>query len=156
MSLSRERAVQLAAETGFRADMLEKVVRLGELLADIRRHPVLSSPLALKGGTALNLSLEAPPRLSVDLDFNYVASADRERMQHDRPVLERAVESLAAARGYRVQRSRDEHAGRKLYLSYVNVEGVRDRMEVDLNLAQPRAGDPPQPGRRALPYVDGQ
>lgn len=85
MSPSRERLVALAAATRFRAETLEKVIRLGGIAADVARHPLLSRALALKGGTALNLCFGAPQRLSVDLDFNYIASADRERMLDDRP-----------------------------------------------------------------------
>jgi predicted nucleotidyltransferase component of viral defense system len=71
MNPSLERIETLAAGTGFQSQALEKVIRLGELAADIGRHPLLGRVLALKGGTALNLLLGAPARLSVDLDFNY-------------------------------------------------------------------------------------
>ncbi len=72
MKPSRRYLEGLAAETGFREETLEKVLRLGEVAADISRHPLLSEVLALKGGTALNLCFAAPRRLSVDLDFNYI------------------------------------------------------------------------------------
>jgi len=57
MSLGRERLTTLSAETGFRAETLEKVDRLIGFLDDVPRHPRLSRALALKGGTALNLGL---------------------------------------------------------------------------------------------------
>ena len=133
MKLSAEHLDELASETGFRAEMLEKVIRLGALAADIGRHPLLSRVLALKGGTALNLLFGAPARLSVDLDFNYIGYEDRARMQEDRPQVERAMEIIARGQGYEVQRSRDAHAGRKIYLAYTGAAGTRDRIEVDLN-----------------------
>lgn len=133
MSPSLEYLDRCAAETGFQVAPLEKVVRLGELAADVARHPFLGRALALKGGTALNLCFGAPRRLSVDLDFNYVAHVDRERMLEDRPQVETAVGELAQRRGYRVQRSADAFAGRKLYLRYRSVLGPEDRIEVDLN-----------------------
>ena len=40
---------RLAAETGYRLDTLEKVLRLLELLDEIVQDPVLSQRLALKG-----------------------------------------------------------------------------------------------------------
>ena len=49
MNLSAEYIEGLASETGFRTDILEKVIRLGEFAADIGRHPLLSRVLALKG-----------------------------------------------------------------------------------------------------------
>ena len=133
MNLSAEYLDGLAADTGFRPDTLEKVIRLGELVADVGRHPLLSRVLALKGGTALNLMFGSPSRLSVDLDFNYIGHEDRARAQADRPEVERAVTTIADGQGYRVQLSRDAHAGRKIYLSYVSASGTPDRIEVDLN-----------------------
>ena len=98
MNPSLERIETLAAGTGFQSQALEKVIRLGELAADIGRHPLLGRVLALKGGTALNLLLGAPARLSVDLDFNYVGEADRARMQRERPQVERALEVIGQGR----------------------------------------------------------
>ena len=133
MNLSVNYIEGLATETGFRSDTLEKLIRLGELAADIGRHPTLSRVLALKGGTALNLMFGPPARLSVDLDFNYIGHEDREAMQADRPGVERALVIIGKSQGFRTQQSRDAHAGRKIYLSYVSSAGTPDRIEVDLN-----------------------
>jgi hypothetical protein len=88
---------RMAAETGFNVGTLEKVVRLGEFLADIHRHPFLSRVLVLKGGTPLNLGFGPPVRLSVDLDFNYVGALAQEAMLAERPDVERALETIASA-----------------------------------------------------------
>jgi predicted nucleotidyltransferase component of viral defense system len=80
MSPSLEFLERCSAETGYQASALEKVVRLGQLAADIARHPMLGEALALKGGTALNLCFGPPGRLSVDLDYNYIARVEREKM----------------------------------------------------------------------------
>ncbi len=111
MNLSAEYIEGLATETGFRPETLEKVIRLGEFAADVGRHPLLSRALALKGGTALNLMFGSPARLSVDLDFNYIGQEDRAGMQADRLEVERAIVIIGEGQGYRVQRSRDAHAG---------------------------------------------
>ncbi len=133
MNLSAEHIEGLATEAGFRPETLEKVIRLGEFAADVGRHPLLSHVLALKGGTALNLMFGSPVRLSVDLDFNYIGREDRAGMQADRPEVERAIVIIGEGQGYRVQQSRDAHAGRKIYLSYTSSAGTPDRIEVDLN-----------------------
>ncbi len=133
MKLDPEWIRTLAGSTGFRPAALEKVLRLGSLAADVTRHPYLSKVLALKGGAALNLCFGAPRRLSVDLDFNYVAALDRSRMLEERPQVEQALEELGRRQGYKVQRSAEEHAGRKIFLSYRSTTGSRDRVEVDLN-----------------------
>ena len=133
MRLDQPQLVELAASTGFRKETLEKVDRLVGLLEDVNRHPLLSRVLALKGGTALNLGFGPPSRLSVDLDFNYIGAAEREAMLAQRPDVERALESIARAQGYTVQRSKDEHAWHKYFMEYSSAFGARDRVEADLN-----------------------
>jgi hypothetical protein len=44
-----------AAATGFRTEVLEKVIRLLELLDTLRSHHFLKPRIALKGETALNV-----------------------------------------------------------------------------------------------------
>ncbi len=72
MNLSRERLLAEATALSFRPEILEKVARLLSLLEALRRHPRLKGRLALKGGTALNLFCFDVPRLSVDIDLNYM------------------------------------------------------------------------------------
>lgn len=84
MKYSREYLERLAGNTGFRPDAVEKVLRLERLLNQVGRHPYLGGRLVLKGGTALNLFYGQAPRLSVDLDFNYVGALDREEMLKER------------------------------------------------------------------------
>lgn len=133
MSVSFQYLERCSAETGFQVDPLEKVVRLGELAANVARHPFLSKVLALKGGTLLNLCFGPPRRLSVDLDFNYIGHIERQKMLDDRPRVEAAVAELAQRGGYRLQLSANAFAGRKFYLLYQSVLGQEDRVEVDLN-----------------------
>jgi len=133
MNRSRAWFEGVASETGYRPDTLEKVARLGELAAEMARHPLLGQVLALKGGTALNLAFGPPSRLSVDLDFNYIGAEERETMLRQRPDVERAVDAVARAGGYQLQWSRAEHAGRKAYLRYLSTAGTADRIELDLN-----------------------
>lgn len=133
MSVSRDYLARCSAASGYDASSLEKVIRLGELAGDITKHGLLGESLALKGGTALQLCFGPPSRLSVDLDFNYIGSASREKMLADRPAIEEALLGLASRRGYTIRRSRTEHAGGKIYLGYRSVLGTQDRIEVDLN-----------------------
>lgn len=133
MKPDRASLERMAAETGFDVGTLEKVVRLGEFLADVHRYPLLSRVLVLKGGTPLNLGFGPPVRLSVDVDFNYVGALEREAMLAEYPKVERALETIASAQGYGFQKSADAHAGRKLYLGYRNATGGADRIEVDVN-----------------------
>jgi hypothetical protein len=55
MRVSAERLSAEAGATGFRPDVLEKVIHLLNLLDAFQNHPFLKGKFALKGGTALNL-----------------------------------------------------------------------------------------------------
>ena len=141
---SREFIEQAAAQTGYQAPSLEKVIILGDLAGDIARHPLLKDGLVLKGGTALNLGFGPPSRLSVDLDFNYIGSLDREQMLEDRLRYEEAVIALARKKGFTVQQSADTFAGRKIFCRYQSVMGPMDRVEIDLNYLFRLPIDPPE------------
>jgi predicted nucleotidyltransferase component of viral defense system len=133
MSVSLDYLQRCGAQTGFQPATLEKVVRLGELAGDIARHPLLGKTLALKGGTPLNLAFGPPRRLSVDLDYNYVAKVDRDAMLADRPHVENALTVLAERQGYRVQPSADAFAGRTLHLHFSSAFGMGGVIQIDIN-----------------------
>jgi predicted nucleotidyltransferase component of viral defense system len=159
MQPSRKFLEQAASQTGYQPTNLEKVIKLGDLARDISRHPLLKETLALKGGTALNLGFGPPSRLSVDLDFNYIAQLDRDSMLEDRPLYEATICELAEKKGFRVQQSADAFAGRKIYCSYKSVFGPTERIEVDLNylfrlpLSKPIKRELWQPGEIRFPKI---
>ena len=124
---------RLAAETGYRLDTLEKVLRLLELLDEIAQDPVLSRRLALKGGTALNVFYLGLDRLSVDIDLNYVGALDLAAMERERPEVDAAIDRLFASRGYGVRRRPTGHAGGKWLARYASVLGGNASLELDLN-----------------------
>jgi predicted nucleotidyltransferase component of viral defense system len=134
--LDPARLAETAETTGFPPQTIEKVVRLQRLLDDIFAHPYLTSRLVLKGGTALHMFYFELPRLSVDIDLNYVGSAPREAMLEERPEVERLLTQIMSAHGYRIQQARETHAGRKFYLSYTAAAQRPDRVEVDVNYLQ--------------------
>lgn len=121
------------ATLGFRSDVLEKVFRLLGLLEALRAHPFLRPRIALKGGTALNLFLLDVPRLSVDIDLNYLGSADRDGMLAERPSVEQAIQDVCRREQLAVRYMPSEHAGGKWILSFTNTAGASDKLEVDLN-----------------------
>ena len=133
MSPNIELLKRCSVETGYRVDILEKITRLGKFADEISKHSFLDQVLALKGGTAFNLCFGTPERLSVDLDYNYIAHPEREKMLLDRPIVEKNLVDIATHLGYQVQKSADAFAGRKTYLRYQSMLGPRDRIEVDIN-----------------------
>jgi len=134
LRISLTRLKELNNVTGFDEGLIEKALRLEDLLKEIFQHPYLSKRLLLKGGTALNFCYFDKPRLSVDIDFNYVGSIDRETMKQERPILENAIVRIVKDREYDlVHRPGDEHAGGKWRLLYRNVRGENQNLEFDIN-----------------------
>lgn len=133
VKISPETLIKQAEATGFRPDMLEKVGLLLQLLDAIRNHPFLKNKLVLKGGTALNLFIFDVPRLSIDIDLNYVGAADREAMLLERPKVEEALQAVFSREGFTVRRVPAEHAGGKWQLRYPAASGQGGNLEVDVN-----------------------
>lgn len=131
--LTREQLQRAASETGFPIDSLEKVSMLVRLLNLMAAHPFLGPRVALKGGTALNLFVFELPRLSVDIDVNYIGAADRVTMMADRTKLDAALAQVASRLGLTIKRAPGEHAGGKWRLSYTSALGRPAVIEVDVN-----------------------
>jgi len=130
---SKEYLTKLAEQTGFRLESLQKQMILIDLLREINRHPFLKKQFTLKGGTAINLFWFRLPRLSVDIDLNYIGSEDRETMLKERPTLEEEMRKLIESRGITVKNIPAEHAGAKWRLQSPSAFGGNFTLEVDLN-----------------------
>lgn len=111
MKLSLERLLDTANETGFRPEILEKAIQLVHLMEMILEPQYLHDRLALRGGTALNLFYFEVPRLSVDIDLDYIGGPELEVMTEERPVFERAIEAVCVRAGFSITRRPQEHAG---------------------------------------------
>ncbi len=133
MIFSSSEILPVAESTGFKADVIEKVLHLLNLLNTLNSHPFLKGKLALKGGSALNLFVFNIPRLSVDIDLNYIGEIGRKEMLTDRPKVEKAVQAVFSREGIIVKRIPDAHAGGKWRLSYQGFTGQSGNLEVDLN-----------------------
>ena len=135
----------LGRATGFQPTQLDKVVRLLDVVDDVAAHPYLGPRVALVGGTALAMFLLDVPRLSFDLDLNYVGAPDPAAMWADRPRFETEMAELFAAHGLRLKHkprsdpkphTREavpDHAGGKWVLRYRTAWGHNDGISVDVN-----------------------
>lgn len=133
MIISKETLILEANRAGFRAEILEKVIRLIDLLNAFAGDKFLRSRIALKGGTALNLFYFNLPRLSIDIDLNYIGSLDREIMLAEKPKIISAIETICVDRQYRSIRQPSEHAGGKWQLTYKSELVQKGQLEIDLN-----------------------
>ena len=71
----------------FTRDTFEKVLRLKTILDWMNAHEFLRAHLLLKGGTAINLTVFDLPRLSVDIDMDFVPNLPREDMLQTRETI---------------------------------------------------------------------
>ncbi len=133
MNLHQEDLLNTANTTGFRPEMLEKVIRLIDLLNELFDNTYLKSRLALKGGTALNLFYFNLPRLSVDIDLNYIGAIERETMTEERKEIEAIVISLCQRAGFTVKLVAKEHAGGKWRLTYNSALLPSGNLEIDFS-----------------------
>ncbi len=133
MMLSKQQLQREANATGFKMEHLEKVFILMDLLSDFSTFPQLKNKIVLKGGTALNLFFFNLPRLSVDIDLNYIGNIDREAMLADRPHIEQIIAAICERRGLALDRSPKRHAGGKMTWRYPSALGNTGNLEIDLN-----------------------
>lgn len=89
-----------AKELGFVRDTYEKVCRLTEVLKFFEADDLLGKSLALKGGTAINLTIFDLPRLSVDIDLDYSEKTSRDDMMNSRTIINDRIGKFMTASGY--------------------------------------------------------
>ena len=87
----------------------------------------------LKGGTALNLFHLDAPRLSIDVDINFVGVEDVKGLPLARESFERALVSCCERAGCAVKRAPSEPAGGKFRLRFASVLGGTQNLEVDVS-----------------------
>ncbi len=122
-----------ATALGVRTDVLERVDRLGEVLRRIDTREGLADRYALKGGTALNLFWLSLPRLSVDIDVNFVGEVEHAHLAAVRQDFVRSVVQCCQLAGCRVLHTPGEHAGGKLRLRFPSALGGTQNLEADVS-----------------------
>ena len=134
MQLDRITLGRMAKEMGFVRDTFEKVCRLSEVLKFMETDDLLSKSIALKGGTAINLTIFDLPRLSVDIDLDYCKDVTRETMLADRDVITDKINKYMSANGYVLSpKSKTYHALDSFVYEYMNSGGIRDNLKIEIN-----------------------
>jgi predicted nucleotidyltransferase component of viral defense system len=123
-----------AIEMGFIKDTFEKVYRLADILEYLNTNPILKDSLALKGGTAINLTIFNLPRLSVDIDLDYLGADSREEMLKNREIINSTVSRFMEANGYTPSpKSKNPHSLDSWVYDYMNAAGNRDNIKIEIN-----------------------
>ena len=123
-----------ARELGFVRDTFEKVCRLADILMFFQSDSLLSEKMALKGGTAINLTIFNLPRLSVDIDLDFSDDLPRDEMLAVRKQATEKVRKYMAARGYTLGlNSKFYHALDSFVYEYQNAGGMKDNIKIEIN-----------------------
>jgi len=111
MQFSKTELNREAKKLGFVRDTFEKVCRLADVLGFMESDPLLANSLALKGGTAINLTIFDLPRLSVDIDLDFSKNVTREAMLAEREQISEHIQKYMTASGYTLGlKSKNYHA----------------------------------------------
>lgn len=132
INLSQKKVVEVANSTGFIKDNVEKVMRLVDILEFIFSSK-WNDKLVLKGGTAINLFYRNMPRLSVDIDFDYIG-ASKDDMEEDKNKLWEFLQSSLYQKNYSLSpKSKRYFALDSAVFQYVNNAGNRDNIKIEIN-----------------------
>ena len=131
---NKSEIANIANEYGFQRDTFEKVLRLKTVLEFIQEDTLLRDHLVLKGGTSINLTVFALPRLSVDIDMDYIPNDSREDMLETRNKISDLLKDYMESEGYRLlPDSRFSHSLDAFHFQYLNSGGNRDMLKIELN-----------------------
>lgn len=123
-----------AEELGFVRDTLEKVTRLADVLEYLNSNPILKECLALKGGTAINLTIFNLPRLSVDIDMDYLINNSREEMLEHRELINSTIDRYMLSQGYtKNDKTKNPHSLDSWVYDYVGASGNKDNIKIEIN-----------------------
>ena len=133
-SYNKNDIAQLASETHFLRDNLEKVLRLVDVLQFITQNDKLNDCLVLKGGTAINLTVFEMPRLSVDIDMDFHKDCSREEMLQHRAAINAEIVAYMTSQGYNLSpNTKNPHSLDSWVFFYQNAGGNRDNIKIEIN-----------------------
>jgi len=125
---------RIAKENGFIRDNLEKVIRLSDILRYFNNSPLLIENLALKGGTAINLTVFNLPRLSVDIDLDFTKECSKEEMIAARELINKEILDYMFAQGYTLSpNTKNPHSLDSWAFYYQNAAGNKDNIKIEIN-----------------------
>lgn len=123
-----------AKELGFVRDTLEKVTRLADILEYLNTNPILKDSLALKGGTAINLTIFNLPRLSVDIDLDYLITNSKEEMLESRVLINSTIHRYMQSQDYSINpKTKKPHSLDSWVYDYLGTSGNKDNIKIEVN-----------------------
>lgn len=132
INVSKKNIAEIGKNTNFIKDNIEKVLRLVDILDYVYASPI-KDKLVLKGGTAINLTYFNMPRLSVDIDMDYII-LDRNTMLEDKVKIKEFFTKAMYQKGYAMSPvSKSYHALDSFVFNYTNNGGNKDNIKIEIN-----------------------
>lgn len=140
-------------ELGFNRDTLEKVTRLYDILRFMNTLPLLKNNLALKGGTAINFTMLDLPRLSVDIDLDFVINCSKEEMFTLRESIGKAIHKYMTSEDYKLSpKTKAPHSLDAFVYQYIGVSGNYDNIKIEINYSLRAHIDPTEHVQTNQPF----
>jgi predicted nucleotidyltransferase component of viral defense system len=135
MTFDKRNVTVLAKQLGFVRDAFEKMTRLLDILSDIFADSAMSEVLALKGGTAINLTMFNLPRLSTDIDFDFIGNTAAAELNRVKDRLGAQMAHYMTDNGYtlKTRGSKKTHSLHSFMWSYTNAGGTPDNLKIEVN-----------------------
>ena len=134
LQFNRQELDKRARQYGFNRDTFEKVLRLKLVLEYLNSQEYLAEHLLLKGGTAINLTIFQMPRLSVDIDLDFVPNLSKEDTSAARLQITEILKAFMEEQGYMIaDDSRFSHSLDAFHFRYTNAAGNRDMIKIEIN-----------------------
>jgi len=121
-----------AKQSGFLKNPLEKMFRLLDILSTLRSNPVTKDAFVLKGGTALNLFILDFPRISFDVDLNYIRLISKTEMLKDRKSITLEIQRIFHYE-YEIEITKEVHALSQFSFHYQTMSGSSDMLKLEIN-----------------------
>ena len=136
MELTLRALQKLQRDTGFNPDLLEKTFHMTRILSGIFKDKRIGTDFALKGGTAINFVYLDIPRLSVDLDFNFIGSLQKKEMLARRENIPEEIAVLTDSLGYRMTKRPGSYIMERYVLRYNRLSGLPDSIRLEFNFLE--------------------
>jgi predicted nucleotidyltransferase component of viral defense system len=119
-------------ESGFLKNSLEKMFRLLDVLVTLKSNPVTKDAFVLKGGTALNLFILEFPRISIDIDLNYIHFVSKSDMLKERKLITSEIQKLFSSE-YQIEMTKEVYALSQVAFHYQTMSSSTDTLKLDIN-----------------------
>ncbi len=135
MNLTKGKLAPLANETNFIRDNLEKTIRLSYILKFLNTDYYFKDKFVLKGGTAINLTVLDWPRLSNNINLDFIKNiSNKEEMKEVKIKIKTRLVDYMFEQGYiSIPTIRETYTVSAFVFGYRNNSYNKDNIKIEIN-----------------------